>query len=124
MLIVLDADTDCPVELARELAARVRVLDSVVPAAIVASNSAFEAWFLADLESIAGKCVKGRVLIPAGVRRPEDPDEVRNAKSALSALTAKGTTYRETTHQPSLASMIDIDLVRERSRSFRRLLAR
>lgn len=122
MLIVLDADKDCPVELARDLAARVRVLAPFVPAAIVASNPAFEAWFLADLESIAGKRVKGRVLIPASARRPEDPDKVRNAKSELRALTDKDTPYQETTDQPALASMIDIDLVRERSRSFRRLL--
>ena len=122
VLIVVDADKDCPVEMARELAGRVRVLAPPIPTAVVAAKSAFEAWLLADLESIAGKRVKGRVLIPAGVRRPEDPDEVRNAKSALIALMAKGTTYKETTDQPALASMIDIDLVRERSRSFRRLL--
>lgn len=122
VLIVVDADKDCPVELARDLADRVRVLAPAVPTAVVAAKSAFEAWLLADLESIAGQLIQGRVLIPASARRPEDPDEVRNAKSALSALTAKGTTYKETTDQPALASMIDIELVRERSRSFRRLL--
>lgn len=122
MLIVVDADKNCPVCLARELAKRIRTLGPAVPSAVVAAKSAFEAWLLADLESIAGRRVKGRVLIPASARRPEYPDEVRNAKSELIALTARGTTYKETTDQPALASMIDPALVRERSRSFRRLL--
>lgn len=122
VLIVVDADEDCPVRLARGLANRIRALGPAVPSAVVAAKSAFEAWFLADLESIAGRRVKGRVLIPASARRPDGPDEVRNAKSALIALTARGTTYKETTDQPALASMIDPGLIRERSRSFRRLL--
>ena len=121
-MIVIDADKDCPVRLARELAKRIRTLGPAVPSAVVAAKSAFEAWLLADLESIAGRRVKGRVLIPASARRPEYPDEVRSAKSELIALTARGTTYKETTDQPALASMIDLALVRERSRSFRRLL--
>lgn len=123
MLVVVDADKDCPVGLAQELARRIRVLRPTVPSAVVAAQSAFEAWLLADLESIAGRRVKGRVLIPASARRPEDPDEVRSAKLALSALTARGTIYKETTDQPALASMIDPALARERSRSFRRLLS-
>ncbi len=122
VLIVLDSDEDCPVDLARELAQRVRALQASVPVAIVAANAAFEAWFLADLESIAGKRVKSRVLIPSPGDTSNDPDSIRNPKMELTALTAQGTTYKETTDQPSLASMIDPEVVSRRSRSFRRLL--
>ena len=121
MLIVLDADEDCPVDLALGLAQRIRALRPSVPAAIVAANAAFEAWFLADLESIAAKRVKSRVLIPKA-EPSSDPDGIRNPKRRLIALTARGTTYKETTDQPALASMTDPGVVSRRSRSFRRLV--
>ena len=122
VLIVVDADTCCPVNLGRKLADRIRALGLPIPIAIVAAESAFEAWFLADLGSIAGRRVKGRVLIPAGSEEPGDPDRIRNPKARLIELTAGGTTYKESTDQPALASLIDPAAVGARSRSFRRLL--
>lgn len=122
VLIVLDADRDCPVELASELAQRVRALQSAVPAAVVAANAAFEAWFLADLDSIVGQRVKGRVLVPAADDRPDHPDCIRNPKATLAGMIPRQTTYKETGDQPALATLIDLDIVGERSRSFRRLL--
>ena len=122
VLIVLDADEDCPVDIARDLARRLRALRPSVPVAIVAANAAFEAWFLADLESIVGERVKGRVLIPQAGDPFEDPDAVNNPKARLNALSANAESYKETTDQPALASMIDPEVVRRRSRSFRRLL--
>ena len=62
------------------------------------------------------------MLIPQAGDPFEDPDAVNNPKARLNALTAKGTTYKETTDQPALASMIDLDVVSRRSRSFRRLV--
>ena len=121
MLIVLDADEDCPVDLACGLAGRIRALEPSVPVAFVTANASFESWFLADLGSIVDRRVRGRVLIPAG-ESPEDPDGIRNPKSTLIALTADGTTYKETSDQPALASLIDPEVVSERSRSFRRLV--
>ncbi len=122
VLIVLDADRDCPVQLARGLARRIRALRPSIAVGITAANAAFEAWFLADLSSIAGQTVKGRILIPDLGEPPADPDGVHNPKARLIALTAAATTYKETSDQPSLASMIDPDVVAERSRSFRRLV--
>lgn len=122
VLIVLDSDEDCPVELARGLALRIRTLQQKTPAAIVAANAAFEAWFLADLASIEGQTVKGRVLVPEAAAVADDPDSIHNPKAALVQMIPRRTTYKETADQPSLASMIDLELVRERSRSFRRLL--
>ena len=121
VLIVLDADEDCPVDLALGLAQRIRALRPSVPAAIVAANAAFEAWFLADLESIAGKRVKSRVLIPEAERSSESRT-ASATQGELERADRKGTTYKETTDQPALASMIDLDVVSRRSRSFRRLV--
>ena len=123
VLFVLDADEDCPVDLTQELAHRIRFLRPPVPVALVAANSAFESWFLADLESIAGRPVKSRILIPQTEASSVDPDNVRNPKAKLVALTAEGTTYKESTDQPALASMIDTTVVAARSRSFRRFVS-
>ena len=122
VLIVLDADRDCPVDLARGLAQRVRALQPTVPAAVVAANAAFEAWFLADLGSIVGQRVKGRVLVPTAEDRPDHPDCIRNPKVTLAGMIPRQTRYKETGDQPALAPLIDLDVVGERSRSFRRLL--
>lgn len=104
------------------MAQRIRALQQTTPAAIVAANAAFEAWFLADLASIEGRSVKGRVLVPQAGAVADDPDSIHNPKASLFAMIPRRTTYKETADQPSLASMIDLDVVRERSRSFRRLL--
>ena len=120
VLFVLEGEGECHVDLARGLARRLQALQPSVPVAVVAANRMFEAWFLADLESLVGQRVKRRVLIAEGESFPE-PDDVRNPKARLVRLTAKGTTYKETTDQPALASMIDLAVVSARSRSFRRL---
>ena len=122
LLVVADSDRDCPVTLARGLAERARMLQLAVPTAVVLAHHAFEAWFLADLESIVERRVRGRVLIPGPVEPVADPDAVRNPKRTLDALTAAGESYRESRDQPSLASMIDLDAVFAGSRSFRRLV--
>ena len=123
VLVLLDADRDCPVRLAQGLARRVGALDPRVPVAIVAANHELEAWFLADIGSIVGQPVKGRVLIADPAESPEDPDSVRNPKSRLMALVAAWTTYKESRDPASLATLIDPDVVAGRSRSFRRLVS-
>ena len=123
VLVLLDSDRDCPVILARGLAERVRSLGPQVPAAIVAANHELEAWFLADIDSIVGQRVKGRVLIADAVEAIADPDSVRAPKSRLAALTADPTTYKESRDPASLAALIDLAVVARRSRSFRRLVS-
>ena len=123
VLVLLDADGDCPVRLARGLARRVRALGPRVPVAIVVANHEIEAWFLADIGSIVGQPVKGRVLIADAADPPVDPDSVHNPKSRLMALTATRTKYKESRDPASLATLIDPDVVADRSRSFRRLVS-
>jgi hypothetical protein len=116
VLVLLDADEECAAERARGLAARAREKDLPFPVAVVCAKCEYEAWFLASLETIAG-----HVGIPAGTRFEGNVENKRGAKEWLSGQMPKGRTYKETLDQASMTDLLDPDLVRPRSRSFRRL---
>jgi len=54
ILILIDADDDCPAQLAPALLARARTARGDVPLAVVLPKSEFESWFLAAAESLRG----------------------------------------------------------------------
>ena len=116
ILIVLDADDDCPVDLARRLLQRCEGLHRGLPLQIVCARPEYEAWFLASLDTIRGKGV-----IPENTNFNGDPEEVRDPKRWLTDRMAQGRAYKETDHQASFSSHIDIELAHHNSRSFRRL---
>ena len=55
ILILLDADTDCPVQLARELAERAATLNLRVPLAVACAKHEYEAWFISCLSTDEGR---------------------------------------------------------------------
>jgi hypothetical protein len=118
VLVLLDADDECPKTLATGLAQRVRVAGSKFPVAIVAANREYEAWFLASIESIAGS---GKFALPVGIHYDEDVEAPRDVKGWLSAQMPQGNAYQETGHQASMTNLIDIAVARQNSRSFRRM---
>ncbi len=62
VLILLDADDDCPVDLAADLYRRaLEVLDEAVVAVVVPQRE-YEAWFLAAAGSLAASAVFRRTL--------------------------------------------------------------
>lgn len=118
VLVLLDADDDCPVELARAIANRARTVVPHCAVSVVCANREFEAWFLASAEALSGK----RGLFVADGDSPRDPDLIRGAKEWLSRRIAGGR-YRETTDQPAFAAVMDLELALRRSRSFRKMCA-
>ncbi len=117
VLILQDADEDCPVEVAMTLAARAIKLQLPFPVAIVYAKCEYEAWFLASLETLRGK-----YGLPANVTFPEDKiEQIRGAKEWLAKHMPQDRGYSETRDQPAMTSLIDFDLVRKRCRSFQRL---
>jgi hypothetical protein len=73
----------------------------------------FEAWFLAAIESLRGRC--GVVDYPEPVA---DPEGVRNAKGALTGRMSGGRKYSAVLDQSVLAALFDLQLARRRSDSF------
>ncbi len=111
VLVLLDADDDCPVCLANRLRERVASVTDK-PCAVVVAQREFEAWFLGAEESLRG-C--------RGIREdatcPPDPEAIRGAKEELSRNMANGR-YLEVDDQPALAEAFDLDRARSACQSF------
>jgi hypothetical protein len=112
VLVVLDADDDCPRTMAPPLLERCRQATSL-PVGVVLANREFEAWFLGAKQSLKG--VRG---IRPDAQAPANPEEVRNAKGRLTQNMQGGRTYNSVDDQPALAEKMDLDLARRRCPSF------
>jgi len=113
ILILIDAEDDCPKELAPELLARAQAARSDIPVGVVLAKHEFEAWFLAGIESLCGRRGLGDEL-PA----VPDPESLRGAKRFLTRHMEGSIAYSETLDQPALAEVFDMELARKRSNSF------
>ncbi len=116
ILILLDADDDCPVRLAAEMKQRAR---QVVPhrrVAVVLANREYEAWFIASAKSLNGQlgfqCAPDDWAV--------DAETPRNAKGWISKRIEDGG-YHTVTDQPAFSARMDLEMVFEHSRSFRKL---
>lgn len=115
VLVLLDADDDCPAQLGPELSERCSQVTSV-PVEVVFAVREFEAWFLAAKESLQGK--RG---IRSDARAPAEPESVRGAKERLTQNMCRRR-YLATDDQPALAALMNLGVAAERSPSFAFLL--
>jgi hypothetical protein len=113
VLVVLDADDDCPAQLGPELLKRARQARSDARVVVVLPTREFEAWFLAAASSLGGH--QG---FPATLDCPADPEAIRGAKEWLTRARKDGHRYRPTVDQAPLASAFDLSLARSSSPSF------
>lgn len=122
VLILLDSDSDCAVNLARGLADRIRSMNFSIPTSIAVACREYEAWFLASLDTLCGRLIGGRPGIPAGTVFEGDVDAARNPKGWLERHFPEGRAYKETQDMASLTERLDLEQVLSRSRSFNRLV--
>jgi len=115
IIVLLDADDDCPAELGREILTRARLVVPHRQVSVVLANREYEAWFIAAAESLHG--ARGFSFDPSEDRNAELP---RNAKGWV-AKRMVGGTYREVTDQPAFSARMDLDEAFMFSRSFRKL---
>ena len=116
VLVLFDADDDCPRERAPEFDAWARAAAGHVPCAVVMANREYEAWLLAGIESLRGTA---RVRADAAVH-PE-PEKPRNAKGEMKQRMSGGR-YLETVDQERLTATFDLAAAYRRCRSFRKLV--
>ena len=107
ILVLLDADDDCPAELASRLLHCAGRSRPDRPIRVVLAKAEYESWFLAAAASIAGQ--RG---IDENVSPPRDSETIRDAKGWLSARMPPGRRYRETLHQAALTARFDLDSAR------------
>jgi len=117
ILIVFDSDRDCPRDLAPRLTNWARQVAAGVPCEVVMAHREYEAWFLANVESLRGK--RG---IRTDAKPHPDPESPRGAKGQLEQRMEYGASYIERTDQPALTQSFDMSLAYRRCRSFRKLV--
>lgn len=115
ILVLMDADKDCPLTLARDFSGRVEAMGVLFPVMIVLTKRMYEAWFIASISSIAG-----HLDLPAGLQPPSDAEAVVNPKRWIEQHFPAGRAYKETQDQEAMTRLLDLSQARS-TRSFRRL---
>jgi len=115
LLILFDADDDCPAELGQQTLARARACVPHRRISVVLPNREYEAWFLAAARSLDGK--RGFRCDPREAIEAERP---RNAKLWMTQHMPGGT-YHVMTDQAAFSAVMDLEQAHAGSRSFRKL---
>ena len=92
ILVLLDADDDCPVNLAQGILKRCEQLGLTSPVEIVCAHRSYESWFLASLDTI-----KGQRGISDTAALSQDAEDIQNPKQWLTNQMPDGQAYKETT---------------------------
>lgn len=113
ILVLIDADDDCPASLGPSLLARAEAARPDRRTAVVLANREFEAWFLASAPTLGGRAGLAENLeVPAG------SETLRDCKGWLTHHRRDGVRYRPRVDQAALTDVIDLDLARSHSSSF------
>jgi hypothetical protein len=121
IFILLDAEDQCPRDIALDFSTRIHNLGVMFPVVIVCAHHMYETWLMASIETIAGKDLDSRPGLPKGITPPQDVETIKSAKSWLNSYFPSGRAYKETEDQAAITRLLDTALVHQRSRSFRRL---
>lgn len=116
VLVVLDADDDCPARRGPEVLARARAVNPDVFVSVVFAMREFEGWFIAAANSL-----RGRRGLPDDLRTPVDPETIRDAKSWIQSRRTDRYAYSPTSDQPALAALFDVEKARSNAPSFDKL---
>ena len=114
LLVLLDADDDCPKDLAASLKARCDAQHADVTISFVIANKEYEAWFLA-----AARSLSGHRDFAGPLERPAEPESICGTKEWLTAQMPAGHSYSPTRHQSAYSELMDLSEARG-ARSFRK----
>jgi Domain of unknown function (DUF4276) len=116
VMLLLDADDDCPATLGPELLARLGSVISDLPLSVVLAKREYEAWFLGAAHSL-----RSLSNVRGDADPPPEPEAIRGAKEYLATtLLEPGAVYSETVDQVSLTAVMDL-VEASRCPSFRKL---
>ena len=114
ILVLLDANGDCPAHLGPRILQRARAARLDRRIEVILANREYESWFIAAIDSL-----KGKRNVSAVAAVPQDPESIRGAKKWLGDR--MDGTYSPTADQTALTALFDMALARRRSRSFDRM---
>lgn len=116
LLVLLDADDDCPARLGPDLLHRLGKQVRGCEFGVVLANREFENWFLAALSSLHGKSG-----LQEGLSDVADAEAIRGAKERMTRFMERRLVYSPSKDQAKLAAGIDLALARTNSASFDKL---
>ncbi len=115
VVVILDADDDCPKDLAPKLLGRAEQAAQDTLVSVVLPKSEMESWFVGSIESLRG--VRG---ISDTACSPPDPEAIRDAKGYLTEAMQGQSTYVAVDDQPAFAARFDLTQALGSCRSFRK----
>ncbi len=107
ILVLLDCEDGCPAKEGPALLRRALRARPDMPTSVVFAKREFEAWFLAAAESLRGRRGLARDLVG-----PRDLESIRGAKEWLEEWMSRGRGYVESSDQPALTAVFDMDAAR------------
>jgi hypothetical protein len=107
ILVLLDCDDGCPATEAPDLLTRATTARPDLPISVVLAKREFESWFLAAAQSL-----RGHRGLPADLAGPLSPETIRGAKEWLADRMPSGRGYSESSDQPALTALFDMDAAR------------
>jgi hypothetical protein len=118
LLLLLDAEEDCPAALAPRLLERARTARSVADIACVLAKRELENWFKAAAASLAG--IRS---LPNGLSIPANPEEGDGGAWLTRQMRRqnRGRKYAKPTDAVELAKRLDLQQCRDHSPSFDKL---
>ncbi|WP_140847812.1 DUF4276 family protein [Paracoccus sp. FO-3] len=119
VMIVADADDDCPAEMHGRFIEFCNQNGFNFPVSFVLANREYEAWFIA-----CGENMRAHEWVRNDAPSHDQAETIRGAKGFFDReILIEGRTYSETVDQSKFTAQIDLSVVRGRCRSFRKLLA-
>lgn len=107
ILVLLDADEDCPAILGPRLKSRALAITRDNDLSVVIPKFEFETWFLSAARSLSG--LRG---LREELQAPPDPEAVRGAKEWLSRNMVPGKKYSPAVDQAALVAGMDLAAAR------------
>ena len=121
ILVLFDADDECPYEEASKIANQAMALGLGVPVVVVYAEAEYESWFICNLAPGRGQEIRERLSMENSVDAPKDVENIKGAKEWLTRNMPYNRAYKETSYQEPLTQYIDLGFTQTKSRSFRRL---
>lgn len=107
ILVLIDADDDCPATLGPDLTLRAQQARSDRLVSVVLANREFESWLIAGVNAL-----RGSYGLPTDLETPPNVEMIRGAKEWLTDHMEGSRAYSETVDQVSLTARFDMEAAR------------
>lgn len=114
VLVLLDAEEECPVEVARHIRTVATRHVPHLDVAVVIPNVMYETWFVAAAASLSEH-------LDLGDDEPPSDAEAKRLGKGWIKRHIRAPSYKETVDQPKLTAAMDLNICRAGSRSFDKL---